>query len=245
MARRSPPSTGRRPLRVWTRLPQVVQEGALSRRARLRARTTRRRRCSSAGRVGLLPVTTSTVRYRSACRTIRSEGLRLFGARDLDQLSLPQRRYAPSTTLSNAREATPGPSIAQAGQVSGAGCVISSSARLPGRPSRARSTTHDPRRPQILAEAGYRTGSANITSTTADPNPKLAVGQADLPRSASRPSRTMAQRLYVQQSTPKTLTMGSFGWWMTIRTRAATSGRSSPKASAVQGGERKLWGSRS
>jgi peptide/nickel transport system substrate-binding protein/oligopeptide transport system substrate-binding protein len=71
---------------------------------------------------------------------------------------------------------------------------------------------------RLLAKAGYRDGFETMLYTdNVDPNPKLWQSvQADLAAVGVKAGlRTMSNNtFYTQQSTPKTLTAGSFGWWM-------------------------------
>ena len=93
---------------------------------------------------------------------------------------------------------------------------------------------------QLLADAGYPSGFKTMLYTdNVDPDPKLiqsiqadfaAVGvQADV--------KTMSNNsYYTQQSTPNTLTAGSFGWWMDFPDPSDWIGPLFSKASAVPGG---------
>ena len=93
---------------------------------------------------------------------------------------------------------------------------------------------------QILAEAGYPDGfKTTLYTDNVDPNPKLMQSvQADLKAIGIQASlETMSNNAYYnQQSTPKTLTMGSFGWWMDFPDPSDWIGPLFSKASAVPGG---------
>jgi ABC-type transport system substrate-binding protein len=72
-----------------------------------------------------------------------------------------------------------------------------------------------------------------------DPNPKLMQSvQADLKEvGIDADLKTMSNNAYYnQQSTPKTLTMGSFGWWMDFPDPSDWIAPLFSKASAVPGG---------
>ena len=93
---------------------------------------------------------------------------------------------------------------------------------------------------QILADAGYPDGFKTMLYTdNVDPNPKLMQSvQADLKAiGITADLKTMSNNTYYnEQSTPNTLTMGSFGWWMDFPDPSDWIGPLFSKASAVPGG---------
>ena len=93
---------------------------------------------------------------------------------------------------------------------------------------------------QLLAEAGYPDGFATqLYTDNVDPNPKLWQSvQADLAAVGVKAAlKTMSNNTYYnQQSTPKTLTAGSFGWWMDFPDPSDWIAPLFSKASAVEGG---------
>ncbi len=93
---------------------------------------------------------------------------------------------------------------------------------------------------QLLAEAGYPDGFKTMLYTdNVDPNPKLMQSvQADLKVIGIEAElKTMGNNAYYnQQSTPETLTMGSFGWWMDFPDPSDWILPLFSKASAVPGG---------
>ena len=93
---------------------------------------------------------------------------------------------------------------------------------------------------QLLADAGYPNGFQTMLYTdNVDPNPKLWQSvQADLAAVGVKADlKTMSNNTYYnQQSTPKTLTAGSFGWWMDFPDPSDWIGPLFSKASAVPGG---------
>ena len=93
---------------------------------------------------------------------------------------------------------------------------------------------------QLLAEAGYPDGFETMLYTdNVDPGPKLMQSvQADLAAIGIKADlKTMGNNAYYnQQSTPNTLTMGSFGWWMDFPDPSDWIGPLFSKASAVPGG---------
>ena len=93
---------------------------------------------------------------------------------------------------------------------------------------------------QLLADAGYPNGFKTMLYTdNVDPNPKLWQSvQADLAAVGVKAGlKTMSNNTYYnQQSTPKTLTAGSFGWWMDFPDPSDWIGPLFSKASAVPGG---------
>ena len=100
---------------------------------------------------------------------------------------------------------------------------------------------YDPEKAKaLLAEAGYPDGFETMIYTdNVDPNPKLMQSvQADLKVvGIDADLKTMSNNaFYNQQGTPKTLTMGSFGWWMDFPDPSDWIGPLFSKASAVPGG---------
>jgi ABC-type transport system substrate-binding protein len=93
---------------------------------------------------------------------------------------------------------------------------------------------------QLLADAGYPTGFKTMLYTdNVDPNPKLwQAVQADLAAvGVTAELKTMSNNTYYnQQGAPKTLTAGSFGWWMDFPDPSDWIGPLFSKASAVPGG---------
>ena len=93
---------------------------------------------------------------------------------------------------------------------------------------------------QLLADAGYPDGFKTMLYTdNVDPNPKLWQSvQADLAAVGVKASlKTMSNNTYYnQQGTPKTLTAGSFGWWMDFPDPSDWIAPLFSKASAVPGG---------
>ncbi len=93
---------------------------------------------------------------------------------------------------------------------------------------------------QLLADAGYPDGFKTMLYTdNVDPNPKLWQSvQADLAAvGVTAELKTMSNNSYYnQQSTPKTLTAGSFGWWMDFPDPSDWIAPLFSKASAVPGG---------
>jgi peptide/nickel transport system substrate-binding protein len=93
---------------------------------------------------------------------------------------------------------------------------------------------------QLLAEAGYPNGFKTMLYTdNVDPNPKLWTSvQADLAAVGVQAGlKTMSNATYyTEQSTPKTLTAGSFGWWMDFPDPSDWIGPLFSKSSAVEGG---------
>ncbi|NLE23683.1 MAG: ABC transporter substrate-binding protein [Actinobacteria bacterium] len=93
---------------------------------------------------------------------------------------------------------------------------------------------------QLLAEAGYPNGFETMLYTdNVDPNPKLWQSvQADLAAVGVKAGlKTMSNNtFYTQQSTPKTLTAGSFGWWMDYPDPSDWIVPLFSKSNAVQGG---------
>ena len=93
---------------------------------------------------------------------------------------------------------------------------------------------------QLLADAGYPAGFKTMLYTdNVDPNPKLWQSvQADLAAVGVTASlKTMSNdTYYAEQSTPDTLTAGSFGWWMDFPDPSDWIGPLFSKASAVEGG---------
>ncbi len=93
---------------------------------------------------------------------------------------------------------------------------------------------------QLLADAGYPNGfKTSLYTDNVDPNPKLWQSvQADLATvGVTADLKTMSNNTYYnQQSTPMTLTAGSFGWWMDFPDPSDWIGPLFSKASAVPGG---------
>ena len=93
---------------------------------------------------------------------------------------------------------------------------------------------------QLLADAGYPNGfKTSLYTDNVDPNPKLWQSvQADLAAVGVKASlKTMSNNTYYnQQSTPKTLTAGSFLWIMDFPDPSDWIGPLFTKASAVKGG---------
>jgi len=93
---------------------------------------------------------------------------------------------------------------------------------------------------QLLADAGYPDGfKTSLYTDNVDPDPKLWQSvQADLAAVGVNASlKTMSNNTYYnQQSTPKTLTAGSFGWWMDFPDPSDWIAPLFSKASAVPGG---------
>ena len=100
---------------------------------------------------------------------------------------------------------------------------------------------YDPEKAKaLLAEAGFPDGFETMLYTdNVDPNPKLMQSvQADLKAIGIEADlKTMSNdTFYNQQSTPNTLTMGSFSWWMDFPDPSDWIGPLFSKASAVPGG---------
>ena len=93
---------------------------------------------------------------------------------------------------------------------------------------------------QLLADAGYPNGFKTMLYTdNVDPDPKLIQSiQADLAAIGIQAGvKTMSNNTYyTQQSTPLTLTAGSFGWWMDFPDPSDWIAPLFSKASAVPGG---------
>jgi peptide/nickel transport system substrate-binding protein len=93
---------------------------------------------------------------------------------------------------------------------------------------------------QILADAGYPDGFETMLYTdNVDPNPKLMTSvQNDLKAIGIKAKlQTMSNdTYYTMQGTPKTLTMGSFGWWMDFPDPSDWILPLFSKSSAVEGG---------
>ena len=93
---------------------------------------------------------------------------------------------------------------------------------------------------QMLSDAGYPDGFETMLYTdNVDPNPKLWQSvQADLAAVGVKAElKTMSNNsFYVQQGTPKTLTAGSFGWWMDFPDPSDWIAPLFSKANAVEGG---------
>ncbi len=112
---------------------------------------------------------------------------------------------------------------------------------MPGHVEGKKYYDYDPEKArQLLAEAGYPDGFKTMLYTdNVDPNPKLMQSvQADLKViGIDAELKTMSNNaFYNQQSTPKTLTMGSFGWWMDFPDPSDWILPLFSKASAVPGG---------
>ncbi|HOT23992.1 MAG TPA: ABC transporter substrate-binding protein [Thermoleophilia bacterium] len=112
---------------------------------------------------------------------------------------------------------------------------------LPGHIEGKKYYDYDPEKAkQLLAEAGFPNGFKTMLYTdNVDPNPKLMQSvQADLKAIGIEAElKTMSNNTYYnEQSTPKTLTMGSFGWWMDFPDPSDWIGPLFSKASAVPGG---------
>jgi len=93
---------------------------------------------------------------------------------------------------------------------------------------------------QLLADAGYPNGFKTMLYTdNVDPDPKLWTSvQADLAAVGVQAElKTMSNNsYYTQQGMPKTLTAGSFGWWMDFPDPSDWIAPLFGKASAVEGG---------
>ena len=93
---------------------------------------------------------------------------------------------------------------------------------------------------QLLADAGFPNGFKTMLYTdNVDPNPKLWTSvQADLQAVGVQAElKTMSNNSYYsQQSTPKTLTAGSFGWWMDFPDPSDWIAPLFSKSAAVPGG---------
>ncbi len=93
---------------------------------------------------------------------------------------------------------------------------------------------------RLLAAAGYPNGFKTMLYTdNVDPNPKLWTSvQADLQAVGVKAElKTMSNNSYYsQQSTPKTLTAGSFGWWMDFPDPSDWIAPLFSKSAAVPGG---------
>jgi len=93
---------------------------------------------------------------------------------------------------------------------------------------------------QLLADAGYPNGFKTMLYTdNVDPDPKLWTSvQADLAAVGVQAElKTMSNNsYYTQQGMPKTLTVGSFGWWMDFPDPSDWIAPLFGKASAVEGG---------
>ncbi len=112
---------------------------------------------------------------------------------------------------------------------------------LPGHVEGKKYYGYDPEKAkQILADAGFPDGFKTMIYTdNVDPDPKLMQSvQADLAKIGIKADlKTMGNNaFYIQQSTVKTLTMGSFGWWMDYPDPSDWIGPLFTKASAVSGG---------
>jgi ABC-type transport system substrate-binding protein len=112
---------------------------------------------------------------------------------------------------------------------------------MPGHVEGKQYFGYDPEKAkQLLAEAGYPDGFETMLYTdNVDPNPKLMQSvQADLKAIGIEAGlKTMSNNaFYNQQSTPGTLTMGSFSWWMDFPDPSDWIGPLFSKASAVPGG---------
>jgi len=93
---------------------------------------------------------------------------------------------------------------------------------------------------QLLADAGYPNGfKTQLYTDNVDPDPKLMQSvQADLAAvGVTAELKTMSNNtFYNLQGTPKTLTAGSFGWWMDFPDPSDWITPLFSKASAVPGG---------
>jgi oligopeptide transport system substrate-binding protein len=112
---------------------------------------------------------------------------------------------------------------------------------MPGNVEGKKYYGYDPAKAkQVLAEAGFPNGFKTMLYTdNVDPGPKLIQSiQADLAAIGIQASvKTMSNNsYYTQQSTPMTLTAGSFGWWMDFPDPSDWIGPLFTKASAVPGG---------
>ncbi len=112
---------------------------------------------------------------------------------------------------------------------------------MPGNVTGLKYYGYDPAKAkQVLAQAGYPSGFKTMLYTdNVDPDPKLMQSvQADLAAIGIKADiKTMSNNsYYTQQSTPKTLTMGSFGWWMDFPDPSDWIGPLFSKSSAVPGG---------
>jgi len=112
---------------------------------------------------------------------------------------------------------------------------------MPGHVAGKEYYGYDPEKAKaLLAEAGYPDGFKTMIYTdNVDPNPKLMQSvQADLAVvGIDADLKTMSNNaFYNQQGTPKTLTMGSFGWWMDFPDPSDWIAPLFSKASAVPGG---------
>jgi ABC-type transport system substrate-binding protein len=112
---------------------------------------------------------------------------------------------------------------------------------MPGYQSGLKFYGYDPvKAKQLLSEAGYPNGFKTMLYTdNVDPDPKLMQSvQYDLAKIGIQASiKTMSNDTYYTfQGTPKTATMGSFGWWMDFPDPNDWVGPLFSKASAVQGG---------
>jgi oligopeptide transport system substrate-binding protein len=112
---------------------------------------------------------------------------------------------------------------------------------MPGNVEGKKYYGYDPAKAkQLLAEAGFPNGFKTMLYTdNVDPGPKLIQSiQADLAAIGIQAGvKTMSNNsYYTQQSTPMTLTAGSFGWWMDFPDPSDWIGPLFTKASAVPGG---------
>jgi ABC-type transport system substrate-binding protein len=93
---------------------------------------------------------------------------------------------------------------------------------------------------QLLTEAGFPNGFKTMLYTdNVDPDPKLIQSiQADLAAIGVQAGvKTMSNNsYYTEQSTPKTLTAGSFGWWMDFPDPSDWIAPLFSKSAAVPGG---------